>query len=59
MGKASKELIAFINAIPDSKLEALPAIPRTIHRDGNFRLDMQGVSDENLQTTKSQTKQCI
>lgn len=44
MGKANKDLKAFIEEIPDDSLNALPTIPGTIYSDIDFRLDMQGVS---------------
>lgn len=43
MGKADKALVAFINAIPDDKLTAIPTNTGTLYRDTDFRLDMQGV----------------
>jgi hypothetical protein len=43
-GKTGKLLTAFIDEIPDSKLEALPNNAGTIYTDDDFRLDMQGVS---------------
>ena len=44
MGKSAKALKAFIDEIPDSALEALPTTGGTIYTNLNFRLDMQGVS---------------
>ncbi|KAK4063426.1 uncharacterized protein Triagg1_9446 [Trichoderma aggressivum f. europaeum] len=52
MGKADKQLKAFIENIPDSSLTALPTNPGTLHKDTNFRLDMQGMTkkqEHNLQ----------
>lgn len=43
MGKAGKAMRAFIAEVPPSKLEGGIA-QGTIHKDDNFRLDMQGVS---------------
>ena len=43
MGKGKKAAIAFIESIPDAKLEGLPTSGGTIFKDTNFRLDMQGV----------------
>ena len=45
MGKATKAFEAFVQSIPDSKLEGLPENTQTIFTDENFRLDMHGVSD--------------
>ena len=39
-----KALRAFIDEIPAAKLENFPGNPRTLHKDDNFRLDLQGVS---------------
>ena len=46
MGKKfRKALLAFIDGIPDHKLEGgLPSIHKTIYEDDNYRLDMQNVS---------------
>lgn len=43
MGKAGKALRAFINEIPDDKLENLSVTAGTLYKDTNFRVDMQGV----------------
>lgn len=43
MGKANKELDAFIDKIPDEKLTGFSASPGKIYSDIDFRLDMQGV----------------
>ena len=47
MGKKfRKALLAFIDGIPDNKLEGgLPSIQKTIYEDDNYRLDMQNVSN--------------
>ncbi|KAF7297606.1 hypothetical protein MKEN_01383500 [Mycena kentingensis (nom. inval.)] len=45
-GKARKALNAFLNGIPAEKLTGLPTNAGTIHKDNNFRLDMQGMSTE-------------
>jgi len=39
-----KALRAFIDEIPAAKLENFPGNPRTLHKDDNFRLDLQGVT---------------
>ncbi|KAI8627876.1 hypothetical protein F5Y19DRAFT_477048 [Xylariaceae sp. FL1651] len=44
MGKVKNSLEKFIGNIPDSKLCAFPTIPRKIHTDANYRLDMQGMT---------------
>ncbi|KAI0346108.1 hypothetical protein BDW22DRAFT_1425635 [Trametopsis cervina] len=49
MGKADKALVAFINAIPDDKLTAIPTNTGTLYRDTDFRLDMQGMTTGNPQ----------
>ncbi|RKU44771.1 hypothetical protein DL546_006444 [Coniochaeta pulveracea] len=51
---AMKQLVAFVENIPDNKLKGLApnAVPGTIHNDANFRLDLQGMTsnhDWNLQ----------
>jgi hypothetical protein len=38
-----KALNAFIDNIPDDKLTGFPSQSKSIHKDDNFRLDMQGV----------------
>ena len=43
MGKASKALREFTNDIPDAKLSGIPTNAGTLHKDDNFRLDMQGM----------------
>lgn len=43
MGKANKALEAFIKGIPDAKLTSIPTTAGTLHKDTDFRLDMQGV----------------
>ena len=43
MGKATKALSAFIDNIPDNKLEGIPEGAGTIYKDQDFRLDNQGV----------------
>lgn len=45
MSRATKALEAFIEGVPDSVLDNLPARDGTIHHDANFRLDLQSVSD--------------
>ena len=47
MGKKfRKALLAFIDGIPDHKLEGgLPSIQKTLYEDDNYRLDMQNVSN--------------
>ncbi|TFY79618.1 hypothetical protein EWM64_g4395 [Hericium alpestre] len=45
MGKGSKALRAFINKIPDNKLEGFTESEHTIYHDRNFRLDMQGMTN--------------
>lgn len=53
MGKTRKAIMAFIDEIPNSKLEGGIA-SHTIYTDKrNFRLDNQGVSRSPLQTTFS------
>ncbi|KAH7175381.1 hypothetical protein EDB81DRAFT_874234 [Dactylonectria macrodidyma] len=53
MGRGIKrDLMDFIDSIPDEKLEGFPSSQTTIFRDQNFRLDMQGITssgDWNLQ----------
>ncbi|KAM6503280.1 hypothetical protein JOM56_000223 [Amanita muscaria] len=44
MGKAKKALIAFIDAIPESKLTGFPSSAGTIWNTTEFRLDMQGMT---------------
>jgi len=46
MGKKfRKALLAFIDGIPDHKLEGgLSFIQKTLYEDDNYRLDMQNVS---------------
>jgi hypothetical protein len=49
-----KQLLAFIDNLPDDKLQgfARNAEPGTMHKDANFRLDLQGMTsthDWNLQ----------
>jgi hypothetical protein len=39
-----KALKAFIEEIPESKLENFPSNPGTLYDDDDFRLDLQGVS---------------
>ena len=39
-----KALKAFIDEIPAAKLENFPGSPGTLHKDDNFRLDLQVVS---------------
>ncbi|KAI1177569.1 hypothetical protein F4777DRAFT_541438 [Nemania sp. FL0916] len=46
MGKANKALRAFIDGIPNSKLESLSTNPGKIHSDDDFRLDMQGMTSD-------------
>lgn len=42
---AKKDLIKFIDSLPDSKLIGLPKVPKTgMFTDGTFRLDMQGMT---------------
>lgn len=53
-----KEVIAFIDSIPDKTLEALPRQSKSnIHFDINFRLDMQTVCKfQNSGTWNNPTK---
>lgn len=44
MGKALKNLQAFIDSIPNAKLSGFAGDGGLIWGDQNFRLDMQGVS---------------
>ncbi|KAI4604765.1 hypothetical protein J4E80_010921 [Alternaria sp. BMP 0032] len=46
MGKKfRKALLAFIDGIPDHKLEGgLPSIQKTLYEDDNYRLDMQNLT---------------
>jgi len=39
-----KALKAFIDEIPAAKLENFPGSPGTLHKDDNFRLDLQGLT---------------
>ena len=39
-----KVLSAFVDDIPEAKLQNFPGSPGTLHKDANFRLDLQGVS---------------
>lgn len=42
---AKKDLVRFIDSIPDAKLKGLPTQPKSgHHKDGTFRLDMQGMT---------------
>jgi len=43
-GKIKRELIEFIDKIPDIKLEGFPDSKKKIWKDDNYRLVMQGVS---------------
>ncbi|KAI4925045.1 uncharacterized protein J4E92_007083 [Alternaria infectoria] len=53
MGKKfRKALLAFIDGIPDHKLEGgLPSIQKTLYEDDNYRLDMQNVNRHALFTS--------
>lgn len=45
MGKAEKEVMAFIDSIPESKLQGFPRKPGAkIYDNADYRLDMQQVS---------------
>ncbi|KAM5370598.1 hypothetical protein ACJZ2D_008424 [Fusarium nematophilum] len=45
MGRGVKrDLMDFINDIPDSKLQGFPNSQTTLFRDRDFRLDMQGIT---------------
>ncbi|KAH6626540.1 hypothetical protein B0J18DRAFT_143311 [Chaetomium sp. MPI-SDFR-AT-0129] len=44
MGKGSDEILDFIESIPDDKLTGFSEVPGTIHRDINFRLDLQNIT---------------
>ncbi|KAF7297617.1 hypothetical protein MKEN_01384700 [Mycena kentingensis (nom. inval.)] len=44
--KARKALNAFLDDIPAEKLTGLPMNAGTIHKDDDFRLDMQGMTTE-------------
>ncbi|KAF8421199.1 hypothetical protein EV426DRAFT_565631 [Tirmania nivea] len=46
MGKASKALRDFIEAIPDAKINPPPKSAGTIWSDDNYRLDMQGLTSD-------------
>ncbi|KAF6822781.1 hypothetical protein CPLU01_11821 [Colletotrichum plurivorum] len=39
-----RALKSFIDEIPEAKLENFPGFQQTLHRDENFRLDMQGMT---------------
>jgi hypothetical protein len=43
MGNNTTRAEDFIDDIPNCKLAGLPTIPRTIYKNTDFRLDMQGV----------------
>lgn len=45
MGKAAKALKTFIDGIPDSKITDMSEGAGTLHKDVDFRLDMQGVHE--------------
>ncbi|KAG4435591.1 hypothetical protein IFR05_008937 [Cadophora sp. M221] len=44
MGKNTKKVAAFIESIPNAKLEGLTRLGGTIFKDTDFRLDMQGMT---------------
>ena len=43
IGEATNQLMAFIDSIPVDKVTGFTTIENTIHKDINFRLDMQSV----------------
>lgn len=54
MGKASKALTAFINNLRDEHLTNLKSKSGTITKDKDFRLDMQGVRQNQRHTKRSE-----
>jgi hypothetical protein len=50
MGKSKKALVAYIESIPDDKLRGFQSNRSNVHKNVNFRLDMEGVS---RQTTRN------